>query len=389
VICDVAKDPVLDSVRLLVAVGSFAAKPDLIGGLTAGSSITETLRKMAGAPPAGLEKLVLELSGAARASIAAMPNRPADAEVLLEQMIEFSLTTGPQMVRAQQNPEIICDLMLGKLTEVEHRRAPMPALFRAVCLPVLTRILDDPGFIENLMPAWTRRVSEDLEQLKRGQDQTNEMFAALLAKLNEDPLHKRELELQKDLVIALAERYAAGEYNDFEGAYRGLERALEILSEERAKGALLSNTDAAVKAILAKVDALNEEGRMDDGCAGQRQRRPTRSNGRKPRSSGSLTRGLTRRCWPAMWALPSRWNSRNWRWRVAGSRICCRSSTHGTDADGTRGCALTWRWRSYWPSRRGIGRQAQMRVAPPSIVLVTRSRPSESERPAQRHSAPP
>jgi hypothetical protein len=76
----------------------------------------------------------------------------------------------------------------------------------------------------------------------------------------------RELGVQEGMLIALARRYAEGNPSDFEAALRGLERALTVAADEIAKNALPANTDAAVDAILKQVDALNEDGQIDDAA---------------------------------------------------------------------------------------------------------------------------
>jgi tetratricopeptide (TPR) repeat protein len=76
----------------------------------------------------------------------------------------------------------------------------------------------------------------------------------------------RELGVQEGMLIALARRYAEGNPSDFDAALRGLERALTVAADEIAKNALPANTDAAVDKILKQVDALNEDGRIDDAA---------------------------------------------------------------------------------------------------------------------------
>ncbi len=65
------------------------------------------------------------------------------------------------------------------------------------------------------------------------------------------------------LLYALARKYADNDPENFEAALAGLERALEVASEELQKNRLPSNTDAAVSAILKKIDAFNKEGDLD------------------------------------------------------------------------------------------------------------------------------
>ena len=72
----------------------------------------------------------------------------------------------------------------------------------------------------------------------------------------------RELHLTEQLFISLAKRIATS-VADIDQAHRELERVVEVAAEEQAKDALPANTDEAVRAVLARVDALNAEGRID------------------------------------------------------------------------------------------------------------------------------
>ncbi|MCB5199949.1 tetratricopeptide repeat protein [Loktanella sp. TSTF-M6] len=65
------------------------------------------------------------------------------------------------------------------------------------------------------------------------------------------------------LLIALAKRYAEGSPQDFDGALRGLERALEVAANRRAP----SNLPSEVDAIVAEADRLSDAGELDAALA--------------------------------------------------------------------------------------------------------------------------
>ena len=69
------------------------------------------------------------------------------------------------------------------------------------------------------------------------------------------------------LALELTDRYAAGNTDDFDGALRGLRRALHVAAEDRARGRLPSNTLDAVDQVIAKMDALNDAGQVDQAEA--------------------------------------------------------------------------------------------------------------------------
>ncbi len=73
----------------------------------------------------------------------------------------------------------------------------------------------------------------------------------------------RRLHVQEGMLIALAWRYAEGSPDDFDSAYRGLERALELAAARPAA----SNLGAEVDAIVAEVERLSDAGDLDGASA--------------------------------------------------------------------------------------------------------------------------
>ncbi|WP_416881550.1 tetratricopeptide repeat protein [Marivita sp.] len=71
-----------------------------------------------------------------------------------------------------------------------------------------------------------------------------------------------QTDVSDDLAHELSERYAAGNPEDFEGAVRGLMRALEIAAKRPTTG----NLDTDVNDIIAEVKRLNEEGQLEDAA---------------------------------------------------------------------------------------------------------------------------
>lgn len=68
-----------------------------------------------------------------------------------------------------------------------------------------------------------------------------------------------------ELVQALSETYAAGNPNDFDTALRELTNAIQHAATDRARGLLPSNVDAAVAALIARMDALKTLGERENG----------------------------------------------------------------------------------------------------------------------------
>lgn len=167
------KDPIRNSVNLLIAVGGFAAKPGLLAGLKAGASIYDTLKKMAASPPPSLAGLADELTASAQRTFDATPHLPKDADILFGQMVEFGLPDAEAIVAANMKSEAVCDAMLAKLSDqVEYTRTPMPDLFRKLITPVLDRLLGEKHFTDDLMSVWMASVLENLDELKASNKRT-------------------------------------------------------------------------------------------------------------------------------------------------------------------------------------------------------------------------
>ncbi len=104
-------------------------------------------------------------------------------------------------------------------------------------------------------------------RLEEGNAEINAKLEALLRKSEaqaEAVAVAERLHVTEKFVLALARKYAEDAPTDMEGALASLRRALEIAAEERAKGRILSNTSDAVDAVMARVDELNDEGRIED-----------------------------------------------------------------------------------------------------------------------------
>lgn len=69
--------------------------------------------------------------------------------------------------------------------------------------------------------------------------------------------------LSQSLLIALAFEYAPDQAGDMQSAYAGLRKALQEAAAQKARGALPSNVDDAVSQVMARVEALNDQGDVD------------------------------------------------------------------------------------------------------------------------------
>lgn len=180
-----AKDPIRNSIELIIAMRSFAADPSFVTGLATGVKVIDSLKKLVAAMPSELASLADELTKAARQTFDSTPNLPEDAEILFSQMVELSLPDAQDIVAANLQAEAVCDAMLAKLDHIEHRRPPMPVLFRNLTLPILDRVLSEKSFTDDLIPKWMASISV-------GQDE----IRASIAELKVSEAEKRELQTQ-------------------------------------------------------------------------------------------------------------------------------------------------------------------------------------------------
>jgi tetratricopeptide (TPR) repeat protein len=231
-------DPVRNAVRLVVAVGSFAAKPDLLTGLRSGLSVDETLRGMLAKAPASVTALAETLTEEARAVLDGFGrDLPADAPVLYEQMVVAALPDPHAIVGGAMDAERIAGAMLARLSDPEHVRPPMPELFRALTVPTLARLLAERDFADDLTPAFMAEVLGDLDRVQAGQARTEAKIDDLGARLEDIEGQSRET------LEALALRFG--------------EAAPEEMDLSALKGFLIEKAKD-YRALKAEVDAIDD-----------------------------------------------------------------------------------------------------------------------------------
>ncbi len=73
--------------------------------------------------------------------------------------------------------------------------------------------------------------------------------------------------LSEDLALAVSDHYAQNNAGNFEGALAGLKDALKEAAKELERGRLPSNYEQAVDTIVARINALNQDGEVDQAYA--------------------------------------------------------------------------------------------------------------------------
>ncbi len=234
-------DKVTHGANLLVCVAGVATATGLVAGAGAGIGGLLSLREISRRLPPQIQPLADEIASRLQKELTA--NHLPDAHrTLIPQMIEMSVPDANEVMAAGKRVEPLIDTMIGKLTDPSHQPALLQDNFRAVLRGPLETLLDDPAYADQLSAAFQTVVMHGLAEANRKLDLLLERSEATARKLG----------VNEGLVIGLARRYAGGDHGDFDSAYRGLERALEVAAERPQA----SNISAEVDAIVAEVDRL-------------------------------------------------------------------------------------------------------------------------------------
>lgn len=144
----------------------------------------------------------------------------------------------------------------GYVSQIESGKIPNPT--RETVRNLARALGIDP---EQIPPAL--RWPEALETVKDTHAVVHDIRAQvdeLVASLRDQA---RAFGIREGMLIALARRYAEGSPENFDAALAGLERALEVVRDERERGRLPSNISSAVDAVIERIDALNERGDLN------------------------------------------------------------------------------------------------------------------------------
>ncbi|MCO8145574.1 hypothetical protein NHN26_10085 [Rhodovulum tesquicola] len=257
--------PLKNAIRLIVAIGGFAARPDLLGGLKAGVEIHDLARGMLARMPPGLKTMADDLTAEAEAIFGAMAHElPPDAPILFEQMVEIALPDPQQIVADGMDAERIVATMLARLTQIEHTRAPMPDLFRAIVTPAFARLLESPSFADDLTPAFMAGVLGDLDRIEGKIDnlgarledieaQSREALNAMALRFGEPAPEDMSLPALQDFLTKKARDYRALKA-EVEAIPDGLKRLSNL--KAAARGAIEAGDLDEVETLLSLVQEV-------------------------------------------------------------------------------------------------------------------------------------
>ncbi len=240
-------------ISVAVAVGAdtvTAGMASIVGG---GFSVLALIKNL-GDISTDLEQ---KIAGQLEQALSKKSHLSETSRLLIPQMIALSAPTPKAIIHARSNPKLICRAMLVELKDPAHKTPQIEGEFVRVVSKIFVTLLADSEVNDVLRPAFETAVVEHLAHIKGQVDR-------LVAQSDEAA---RKFGIKEGMLIALARRYAEGDPVDFDAAYRGLERALEVAAEEKARGDLPSNLGDTVDAVLKRMAELNEAGELDAAAA--------------------------------------------------------------------------------------------------------------------------
>jgi hypothetical protein len=178
---------ILNGVKLVIALGGFAAKPSTLAALKASVSVEKVLKEILRDQPASMSSLAATLERDAQETFRGFArDLPVDAPVLYEQMVLAGLPGAIDVIASDMNAEKVTSAMLASHSDPEHRTPSMQELFRAITEPTLARLLADPSFAIDLTPAFMAGVLQRLSDQSRTNSRIEAMVDDLPKKIRQE-----------------------------------------------------------------------------------------------------------------------------------------------------------------------------------------------------------
>lgn len=251
-------EKIIEAFRLLTACIGSAADPSLLGAATAGPGILDSIRKLAASPPPNYVRMADTLAKQASQTLAALPEKPQDADVLYVQMVELSLPDPAGIMADRMDATTITQSMLAKLTAPEYR--PMAALFRALTQPALQRLLMDKDFAAGLMPAFMPAVLGGVAELAGKLDDLGSQKRDILLLLAE-PFEIERAYALSDAELRQQLELRAEDYRRYRVQIEAIDKRTTGLGalKAAAREAVGRLDFEEVESLLARVDELETE----------------------------------------------------------------------------------------------------------------------------------
>ncbi|MCB2012565.1 MAG: tetratricopeptide repeat protein [Geminicoccaceae bacterium] len=161
----------------------------------------------------------------------------------------------------EMNAETVTDDLLARWDVAALDRQELERHVRRVLTCFYRRLPEQAEIFADMLPHTQRAVLQKLGQIESKIDVMSSQLVGLMDR------QAREFGIKEEMLIGVARRYAEGNPDNFDAALRGLENALEAAHRQIEQSRLPTNLSAAIQAVIDEVDALNNEGKIDEGAA--------------------------------------------------------------------------------------------------------------------------
>ena len=169
----------------LILWGSVFASPTPSNAVKAGFKTHETFSQLTKTEKLTVTGIADHLVVTAQTTLADFKEAdlPTDAMAIYEQMVHASAPKASKLVEAAFDPEKTVSVMLDQLTDPEHKRGDMQALFTTLTVPALKQIFASDDFIDHLRPQIEAQLlsnqQQQLERLDALLDQYGDLKSAI------------------------------------------------------------------------------------------------------------------------------------------------------------------------------------------------------------------
>lgn len=252
-------DAIAHAVNLLVCVGGLATATAALGGAAAVTGGFLSWREIRKRLPGTAKTLADELTKELERKLGE-PALDDTTRLLIPQMVEASVPSPVRVMEAGANGERLAEEMAKRLTDKEHRKPDHVGPFQRIVGHILTTLLADPRFSEQLAPAFREKVLADNAAIQRGIDSLIEQFGSVsdalahvgsLAKASRDQLEALAARFEIERVFALDDAALRDLLEKKAEEYRSFKAQIDAI-DDRIAG--LGNLKLAARAAADKPD---------------------------------------------------------------------------------------------------------------------------------------
>lgn len=252
-------DAIAHAVNLLVCVGGLATATAALGGAAAVTGGFLSWREIRKRLPRTAKTLADELTKELERKLGE-PALDDTTRLLIPQMVQASVPSPVRVMEAGANGERLAEEMAKRLTDEEHRKPDHVGPFKRIVGHILTTLLADPRFSEQLAPAFREKVLADNAAIQRGIDSLIEQFGSVsdalahvgsLAKASRDQMEALAARFEIERVFALDDAALRELLEKKAEEYRSFKAQIDAI-DDRIAG--LGNLKVAAQAAAEKPD---------------------------------------------------------------------------------------------------------------------------------------